>query len=248
MSDISGGHWGGDAGVSDMSHSYGGAWGTDNTSAGGDQNGEQTKADDAPSVHSAHTSHTANTGAQFGMHPSAYSGHPGDQQGNSAAQPAPFGGYPMGATPSTAMVPAPSTGGYDYGMDLMGMGAMAPMGAPIPEAQPAAFAPAPTPVHPPNVPKSPTVAEVEAIKREALNAEKSFRQSKELVDTLSEQVQNLEMVAKQAEDNLQAAEKKKGSFTAKSKKKKEVAAAQEQAAAERQKVEEARQQLAAAKK
>jgi hypothetical protein len=151
---------------------------------------------------------------------------------------------PLVASPTTAMIPAPSSGGYDYGMDLMGMSAMTLMGAPIPEFN----APASTPVPPPNGPKSPTVAEVESIKREALNAEKSFRQSKELVDTLSVQVKNLEMVAKQAEDNLQAAEKKKGSFTAKSKKKEEVAAAQEQVNAERQKVNEARQQLAAAKK
>lgn len=184
------------------------------------------------------------------MQSAPYAGFSSDQLsvgGNSATQPTLFGGYPMGAAPSTAMVPTQSSGGYDYGMDLMGMGAMTPMGAPIPEAQPAAFN-APASMPSPNVPKSPTFAEVEAIKKEALNAEKSFRQSIELVDTLSEQVQNLEMVAKQAEDNLHAAEKKKGSFTAKSKKKKEVAAAQEQANAERQKVNEARQQLAAAKK
>ena len=231
------------------------------------------------SVHTAHTAntgfqsaaHTANPGVQTApynggfqsdqqsvggnsaMQPAPYGGFPSDQQsvgGHSAMQPAQFGGYPMGAAPSTAMVTAPSSGNnYDYGMDLMGMGAMTPMGAPIPEAQPAAFhAPEPTPVPPPNMPKSPTMAEVESVKKEALNAERSFRQSKELVDTLMEQVQNLEMVAKQAEDNLQAAEKKKGSFTAKSKKKKEVAAAQEHANAERQKANEARQQLAAAKK
>jgi hypothetical protein len=275
MSDISGGHWGTDdssqmnRGVSDIAHSYGLNWGADNPSAAAaDHRTEPTKADDSQSVYSVHTAHTANTGYQSaaqttntgyqsatltvntGMQPTSYGGFPSDQQsvgGNSAMQPAPFGGLPMGAAPTTAMVPAPSSGGYDYGMDLMGMGSMTPMGAPIPEAQPF-NAPAPTPVPPPNGPKSPTVAEVESIKREALNAEKSFRQYKELVDTLSVQVQNLEMVAKQAEDNLQAAEKKKGSFTAKSKKKKEVAAAQEQVNAERQKVNEARQQLAAAKK
>ena len=266
-------------GMSDMSHSYGQNWGVDNASATGDIEPKKEESTQSvhsmPTEQTANTGYssaapTANPGVQTASHnggfptdqqsvggnsamqPAPYGGFPSDQQsvgGHSAMQSAPFGGYPMGAAPSTAMVAAPSSGNYDYGMDLMGMGAMAPMSAPIPETQPAAFhAPEPDPVPPSNMPKSPTMAEVESVKKEALNAERSFRQSKELVDTLMEQVQNLEMVAKQAQDNLIAAEKKKGSFTAKSKKKKEVAAAQEQVNAERQKVNEAREQLAAAKK
>jgi hypothetical protein len=133
-------------------------------------------------------------------------------------------------------------------MDLMGMGAMTPMGASIPEPNPATYnTPAPAPVPPPKV-NSPTVAEVEAIKKEALEAEKSFRESMDLVNELSKGIQQLETSARKAEEGVQAAEKKKGSFTAKNKKKKEVAAAQELAAAERQKVNDARQQLIAAQK
>lgn len=254
--DNSGGHWGTDDvspqmnRMPDISHSHGPNWGAENTSITGDQSTELNKVDNA---HSVNTSHTSNNGYQYAAHPANpvmqpahFGNYPTDQQsveGYAALQPAPVPDYSIGADHTTAMVTAPSSGGYDYGMDLMGMG------APISEAQPAAFhasVPAPVPLQ--NVSESPIAAEVESIKREAANAEKSFRQSKELVDTLSEQVQNLEMKAKQAEETLYTAEKKKGSFGAKSKKKKEVAAAQEYANAERQKVEEARRQLALAKK
>lgn len=261
--------------MSDISHSYG-YFGGDGDSAS--KKAEDTPS--VHSVPTGFQPPMTQNGATQQPPPSQYGAYPTDQQsfgGNMAmqhdsfgyqasdqhsmggnpgvAQPGPsFGGFPaMGSPPpSNAMVPAPSSGGYDYGIDLMGMGAMGMGAPPIPAAQPTAFhAPAPTPaapVPPPNAPKSPTVAEVKAIQTEALKAEQSFRQSKELVESLSEQVQNLEFIAKQAEDNLHAAEKKKGSFTGKSKKKKEVAAAQEEANLQRQKANEARQQLAAAQK
>ena len=263
--------------MSDISHSYGN-WGGDGDSVtkkaedtqsvhsvtNGFQQPAGAMQQPAPTQYSAYPNDQQSFGGNMVMQHDSHgsfgyqaSDHHSMGGNPSVAQPAPsFGGFsPMGATPpSDAMVPAPSSGGYDYGIDLMGMGAMGMGAPPIPAAQPDAFhAPAPTPVAPvpvppPNVPKSPTVAEVKAIQKEALKAEQSFRQSKELVQSLSEQVQNLEMIAKQAEDNLHAAEKKKGSFTGKSKKKKEVAAAQEEANLQRQKANEAREQLAAAQK
>jgi hypothetical protein len=263
-------------GMSDISHTYGHTWGTEDTmaksnnpSVAGDHAEEATrssfKADDSKSVASAHTSntghqsaahtantsfqsaaHTVNTGRQAGF--GGYQGH--HEMGGANSSFFPMGAPASAQTHTMAMVPAPvsTSGAYDYGMDLMGMGAMTPMGASIPEPNPAAYnTPAPAPVHPPKV-NSPTVAEVEAIKKEALEAEKSFRESMDLVNELSKGIQQLETSARKAEEGVQAAEKKKGSFTAKNKKKKEVAAAQELAAAERQKVNDARQQLIAAQK
>eukprot|EP00804_Cyclotella_cryptica_P031007 CCRYP_013588-RC/>CCRYP_013588-RC protein AED:0.07 eAED:0.07 QI:450/1/1/1/0.6/0.5/6/508/1055 len=254
-------------GMSDISHSYGHNWGTDDSSA--QVNSPPTenrtedvskKVEDIQSVYSTHTAHTTNTGIQSmmppantGMQMAPFGGYQGDQPvggGSSSFFPVvPGPGAAASQTPMPSIAPAPvmTTGGSNYGMDLMGMGSMTPMGGAIPSGNLNAFS-TPAPAPPAKV-ASPSVAEVESIRKEALNVEKSFRESMNLVETLSEEVEKLEAAAKKAEEELQAVEKKKGSFVAgKSKKKKEVAAAQEHATAEREKVIVARQQLVAAQK
>ncbi|KAL7481919.1 hypothetical protein ACHAW6_007599 [Cyclotella cf. meneghiniana] len=252
-------------GLSDISHSYGQNWGTDDSSAQGNPPTTENRTEegsknveDFQSIYSTRTTHTSNTGIQSPV-----------ITGNSGMQVAPLGGYqgvqpiggensslfPMGPgpapaqTPMSSLAPAPVTTMKvsDFGMGLMGMGAMTPMGGSLPGGNPMAFhTPAPAP---PAKVTSPSLAEVESIKKEALNVEKSFRESMDLVQTLTQEVEKLETAAKKAEEELQAVEKKKGSFVAgKSKKKKEVAAAQEHVEAEREKVNLARQQLVAAQK
>jgi peptidoglycan hydrolase CwlO-like protein len=105
----------------------------------------------------------------------------------------------------------------------------------------------------PQPPKSPTRDELEAVKTEALQAEKSFRNSLDLVRNISSEVTQLETNAKKAESEMKAIESKthkKGSFVGgkKKKAKKEYEKAMEVAQAERNKVKEARDQLAMAEK
>jgi hypothetical protein len=168
--------------------------------------------------------------------------------------------FPMGGAPATVATPMAMDGGQGalvpsniqsnpYGGFMGGdQSVMSPMGvAPPAVTLTAVEQPTPQKIN------SPTAAEVDSMKREAMKAEKSFRQSEDLVRTLSQEVNNLESAAKKAEEEASAIEaaskKKKGSFVGGKKKvKKELEKAQEYANAERQKVIGAREQLSAAQR
>ena len=129
----------------------------------------------------------------------------------------------MGGAPATVATPMAMDGGQGalvpsniqsnpYGGFMGGdQSVMSPMGvAPPAVTSTAVEQPTPQKIN------SPTAAEVDSMKREAMKAEKSFRQSEDLVRTLSQEVNNLESAAKKAEEEASAIEaaskKKKGSF------------------------------------
>jgi len=166
--------------------------------------------------------------------------------------------FPMGGAPAPAPAETPMGGASLYDTDYMG-GGMTPLGRSLPAPTPSAADMNHDRSHsissaaqqqPPPV-NSPTAKEVEALKKEALKAEKSFRTSEDLVRTLSREVESLEFAAKRAEEEAKkhesTSQKKKGSFVSgKKKAKKEYEKAVEIAAAERKKADDAREQLIAA--
>ncbi|KAL7473915.1 hypothetical protein ACHAXS_014351 [Conticribra weissflogii] len=208
--------------------------------------------------------------SKFGDNQSVYTQSQNTSQvPNGMPNQTPFGGgyqsndvnnafFPMGGAPAPAPAETPMGGSSLYDTDFMG-GGMTPMGGSQPAPTPSAAdtnqdrsyrvssgaQQLPPPVN------SPTAKEVEALKKEALKAEKSFRTSEDLVRTLSREVESLESAARRAEEEAKkhetTSQKKKGSFVSgKKKAKKEYEKAAEIAAAERKKADDARQQLVAA--
>lgn len=208
--------------------------------------------------------------SKFGDNQSVYTQNQNANQiPNGMPNQTPFGGgyhsndnnnafFPMGGAPAPASAETPMGGASLYDTDYMS-GGMTPMGGSQPAPTPSAADMNHVRSHsvssaaqqqPPTV-NSPTAKEVEALKKEALKAEKSFRTSEDLVRTLSREVESLESAAKRAEEEAKkhetTSQKKKGSFVSgKKKAKKEYEKAVEIAAAERKKADDAREQLIAA--
>ncbi|KAL7542383.1 hypothetical protein ACHAXR_011738 [Thalassiosira sp. AJA248-18] len=192
--------------------------------------------------------------------------------GTMSNNPNPYGGF-QGMGMGAPVAPMMGGGGGDLFGGAMGgappaapQPVMAPMGGPDPQQH--HLTPPVTPQRntaydeqiaaaasheqpPPPASKSPTKAELDALKSKTDKAEKDFQSSISLVRSISVEVNQLESAAKKAESEMKTLEgkKKKGSFVGgKKKAKKEYEKAMGVAHQELNKVKEAKAQLAAAER